>query len=86
MALPGNTSTRDFVDRERHREAVTTRPELLGGVARQTLHAGMLRENQSCEKTGAACSLILEPYGYPPSSQKPEFPPISFSLSISGAH
>jgi hypothetical protein len=29
-----------LVDRERHREAVTTRPELLGGVARQTRHAG----------------------------------------------
>jgi hypothetical protein len=25
-----------LVDRQRHREAVTTRPELLGGVARQT--------------------------------------------------
>jgi hypothetical protein len=31
------------VDRERHREAVTTRPELLGGVARQTRHAGQTR-------------------------------------------
>jgi hypothetical protein len=32
-----------LVDRERHREAVTTRPELLGGVARQTRHAGQTR-------------------------------------------
>ncbi|NBS53725.1 MAG: hypothetical protein EBS96_14150 [Spartobacteria bacterium] len=31
------------MDRERHREAVTTRPELLGGVARQTRHAGQTR-------------------------------------------
>ncbi len=34
---------RGKVDRERHREAVTTRPELLGGVARQTRHAGQTR-------------------------------------------
>jgi hypothetical protein len=32
-----------LVDREKHREAVTTRPELLGGVARQTRHAGQTR-------------------------------------------
>ena len=32
-----------LVDRERRREAVTTRPELLGGVARQTRHAGQTR-------------------------------------------
>jgi hypothetical protein len=32
-----------LVDRERHREAVTTRPELLGGVARQTRNAGQTR-------------------------------------------
>ncbi len=32
-----------LVDRQRHREAVTTRPELLGGVARQTRHAGQTR-------------------------------------------
>ncbi len=31
------------MDRQRHREAVTTRPELLGGVARQTRHAGQTR-------------------------------------------
>jgi len=36
-----------LVDRERHREAVTTRPELLGGVARQTRHAGQTRINIS---------------------------------------
>jgi hypothetical protein len=36
-----------LVDRERHREAVTTRPELLGGVARQTRHAGQTRINMS---------------------------------------
>jgi Transposase DDE domain group 1 len=32
-----------LVDRERHREAVTSRPMLLGGVARQTQHAGQSR-------------------------------------------
>jgi DDE family transposase len=32
-----------LVDRERHREAVTSRPALLGGVARQTRHAGQNR-------------------------------------------
>jgi hypothetical protein len=32
-----------LVDRERHREAVTSRPMLLGGVARQTRHAGQNR-------------------------------------------
>jgi hypothetical protein len=32
-----------LVDRERHREAVTTRHELLGDVARQTRHAGQTR-------------------------------------------
>lgn len=32
-----------LVDRERHREAVTSRPTLLGGVARQTRHAGQIR-------------------------------------------
>jgi len=36
-----------LVDRERHREAVTTRPELLAGVARQTRHAGQTRINIS---------------------------------------
>ena len=36
-----------LVDRERHREAVTTCPELLGGVARQTRHAGQTRINIS---------------------------------------
>jgi hypothetical protein len=32
-----------LVDRQRHREAVTSRPMLLGGVARQTKHAGQNR-------------------------------------------
>jgi hypothetical protein len=32
-----------LVDRQRHREAVTSRPMLLGGVARQTRHAGQNR-------------------------------------------
>lgn len=32
-----------LVDRERHREAVTSRPALLGGVARQSRHAGQNR-------------------------------------------
>ena len=32
-----------LVDRERHREAVTSRPALLGGVARQSRHAGQTR-------------------------------------------
>lgn len=32
-----------LVDRQRHREAVTSRPMLLGGVARQTKHAGQSR-------------------------------------------
>jgi len=36
-----------LVDRERHREAVTTRPALLAGVARQTRHAGQTRINIS---------------------------------------
>jgi hypothetical protein len=36
-----------LADRERHREAVTTRPELLAGVARQTRHAGQTRINIS---------------------------------------
>ena len=36
-----------LVDRERHREAVTTRPELLAGLARQTRHAGQTRINIS---------------------------------------
>jgi len=35
-----------LVDRERHREAVTTRPELLGGGARQTRHAGQTRKQE----------------------------------------
>jgi len=34
-----------LVDRERHREAVATRPELLGRVAKQTRHAGQKRIN-----------------------------------------
>jgi len=32
-----------LLDRQRHREAVTSRPMLLGGVARQTRHAGQNR-------------------------------------------
>ena len=32
-----------LVDREKHREAMTTRPELLGAVDRQTRHAGQTR-------------------------------------------
>jgi hypothetical protein len=32
-----------LVDRQRHREAVTSRPMLLGAVARQTKHAGQAR-------------------------------------------
>ncbi len=32
-----------LVDRERHREAETTQPELLEGVAHQTRHAGQTR-------------------------------------------
>ena len=36
-----------LVDRERHREAVTTRPELLAGVARQTRDTPDKRESTS---------------------------------------
>jgi hypothetical protein len=36
-----------LVDTEKHREAVTTRPELLGGVGRQTKHAGKTQINIS---------------------------------------
>jgi hypothetical protein len=36
-----------LVDGERHREAVTSRPMLLGGVARQTQHAGQTHLNVS---------------------------------------
>jgi hypothetical protein len=36
-----------LVDTEKHREAVTTRPELLGGVGRQTKHAGQTQINIS---------------------------------------
>jgi hypothetical protein len=40
-----------LVDRERHREAVTTRPELLAGVARQTRNAGQTRINISLSQS-----------------------------------
>jgi hypothetical protein len=36
-----------LVDGERHREAITSRPMLLGGVARQTQHAGQRQLNVS---------------------------------------
>jgi hypothetical protein len=50
-------------------------------------HAGILRENQSCEKTGAACSLIPAPYAFQLSPKSPNparflfpFRPIGRSL------
>ena len=51
-----------LVDRERHREAVTTRPELLGGVARQTRHAGQTRisVNLSHAKTNKIQAQLAE--------------------------
>jgi hypothetical protein len=40
-----------LVDRERHREAVTTRPELLAGVTPQTRHTRQTRINVSVARS-----------------------------------
>ena len=42
-----------LLDRQRHREAVASRPMLLGGVARQTKHAGQNRLHLNQSHAGA---------------------------------